>query len=214
MRGPLLGAHRRWLLLALDALLVWLSLYAAYLLRFEGSIPDDYRAQFWEFLPLVLTVRVALHFLLGIHHWSFRLAGLPEAMRLVLVGMAGSAGFVAVPYFLRIVTPPRSVVVLEFFLTTSLVSAVRFSSRVTQPWLLAQMRSRSNDALLRTIIVGAGSTGELLLRDLKRSPNHPYEVVGFVDDNPAKLRASIGGRPVLGNLQALPDLCRRMAIQQ
>ena len=208
------GAHRQWVLLALDALLVSLSLYAAYLLRFEGNIPEDYRAQLWRFLPFVIALRLSLHVLSGVHRWSFRLAGLPEAVRLVLVGLVGSACFVAVPHFLRIMRPPRSVVVLEFFLTTSLVGALRFSSRMTQPWLLAQMRSRSNEALLRTIIVGAGSTGELLLRDLKRSPNHPFAVVGFVDDNPAKWRAFIGGRPVLGNLQALSEICRRMEIQQ
>lgn len=214
VRGALWGAHRQWVLLALDALLVWLSLHAAYLLRFEGNIPEDYRAQLFRFLPAVIALRVGLHFLFGVQHWSFRLAGLPEAMRLVLLGLAGSAIFLVVPHLLGIIRPPRSVVVLEFFLTTSLVGALRFSSRMTQPWLLAQMRSRSSGALLRTIIVGAGSTGELLLRDLKRSPNHPFEVVGFVDDEPAKWRAFIGGRPVLGSLSALSELCGRLAIQQ
>src|SRR5262249_2884898 len=58
------------------------------------------------------------------------------------------------------------------------------------------------------------SAGELLLRDLKRSPNHPYEVVGFVDDDRSKWRAHIGGRPVMGGLDQLPELSRRHEIQQ
>lgn len=217
--GGRLGASlsrpsRRWLLLLLDGLFVCLSLYGAYLLRFEGRIPPEYRAQFVSFLPFLVALRVSIHGMFGLHHWSFRLAGLPEAARLVLASLVGSAVFMAVPYFLGLWGPPRSVVVVEFFLTTSLAGALRFSSRLTQPWVLDHIRSRSNEGLLRTLIVGAGSAGELLLRDLKRSPNHPYEVVGFVDDDRNKWRAHIGGRPVMGGLADLPALARRLEIRQ
>jgi FlaA1/EpsC-like NDP-sugar epimerase len=214
LRRPLVGASRRWLILALDGLFVGVSLYTAYLLRFDGKIPPEYWTQFLRFLPFLVALRISLHWLFGVHHWSFRLAGLPEGVRLALAGLTGSAVFVAVPYFLQIWGPPRSIVVIEFFLTTSLAGALRFSSRLTQPLLLDHLRSRAGNGLLRTLIVGAGSTGELLLRDLKRSPNHPYEVVGFVDDNPAKWRAHIGGRPVLGALAALPEIARRQEIRQ
>ena len=212
--ASLFRAHRRWLILALDGLFVCVSLYVAYFLRFDGQIPQEYRTQFASFLPFLVALRLVIHWLFGVHHWSFRLAGLPEGARLVMAGLTGSAVFVAVPYFLQIWGPPRSVVVIEFFLTTSLAGALRFSSRLTQPLVLDHLRSRSGDGLLRTLIVGAGSTGELLLRDLMRSPNHPYEVVGFVDDNKAKWRAHIGGRPVLGGLDDLPELARRLEIRQ
>jgi FlaA1/EpsC-like NDP-sugar epimerase len=207
-------AHRRWLILALDGLFVSCSLYVAYQLRFDGRVPAPYWAQFLHFLPFLVALRVGLHWLFGVHHWSFRLAGLPEGARLVLAELVGSAVFVAAPYFLRIWGPPRSVVVIEFFLTTSLAGALRFSPRLTQPMVLDHLRSRSGNGLFRTLIVGAGSTGELLLRDLNRSPDHPYEVVGFVDDDSAKWRVHIGGRPVLGGLEALPEIARRQEIRQ
>jgi FlaA1/EpsC-like NDP-sugar epimerase len=210
----LLQSQRRWLLLGLDGVFAGFSLYVAYLLRFDGQIPDDYWAQFLRFLPLLVVLRVSIQWRFGVHHWSFRLAGFSEGVRLVLAGLAGSAGFMAIPYFLGVWGPPRSVVVVEFFLTTSLVAALRFSSRLTQPFVLDHLRSRSTEGLLRTLIIGAGSAGDLLLRDLKRSPNHPYEVVGFVDDDPAKWKAHIGGRPVLGGLAALPAIARRLEIRQ
>ncbi len=214
LHDDVLRAKRRFLLLGLDAVIAALSLYAAYMLRFDGRVPADYWAQFLSFLPLLVVMRVAMTWLFGVHHWSFRLAGLPEGVRLILAGLAGSGCFVLVPYFFGLVGVPRSVVALEFFTSTSLAAALRFSSRLTQPWLLDHVRSRSSEGLLRTLIVGAGSSGDLLLRDLKRSPNHPYEVVGFVDDDPSKWRAYIGGRPVLGGLRELPELARRLEIRQ
>src|SRR5262249_22741612 len=161
-------------------------------------VPDEYWAQFLRFLPILVAMRIATYLMFGVHHWSFRLAGLPEAVRFVIASVAGSAGFIVVPYFLGVWGPPRSVVVIEFFMTPPLGGALRFSSRLPQPWVLDHVRSRDKEGLLRTMIVGAGSAGELLLRDLKRSPNHPYEVVGFVDDDRSKWRAHIGGRPVMG----------------
>ncbi len=208
------GPRRQWLLLAADTLFVAFSLYAAYLLRFEGRIPPHYALQLKRFLPMLLLVRIPLHWVFGIHRWSFRLSGLSEGVRLVVAGVTGSACFVLVPYLLQIVGPPRSVVVIEFFLTTSLVGALRFSLRLTEPWLLEQRRARAGVGVRRAIIVGAGSTGELLLRDLRRTGGHDCDVVGFVDDDPRKRGMSIGGRPVLGSLDQLPSLARARNIER
>jgi Undecaprenyl-phosphate galactose phosphotransferase WbaP len=45
----------------------------------------------------------------------------------------------------------------------------------------------------RVLILGAGSTGRLILRALMREPNYGYKVIGFVDDDPEKIGKSISG---------------------
>jgi FlaA1/EpsC-like NDP-sugar epimerase len=214
-RAPLwfAGAQRLVLILGLDALLITASIYVAYLLRFEGAIWPEYRRIFWRFLPLFLAIRLSLHLASGLHRWSFRLSGLHEALRVVGATLAGTAVFVTVFYFMQTPGPPRSVLVMEFFLTASLVGAFRFSPRFAQAWLLAQSRSRSG-VRKRTLIVGAGSAGDLLHRDLLRSEEHVYDVVGFVDDDPRKLGQWIGGRPVLGSLDRLPEIARSRHVEQ
>jgi len=207
------GARRLVLILGFDALLITASIYTAYLLRFEGSIWPEYRQIFWRFLPLFLVIRLTLHLALGLHRWSFRFSGLHEALRVVGATLAGTAVFVAVFYFLQTPGPPRSVLVMEFFLTASLVGGFRFSPRFAQTWLLAQSRSRSG-ARARTLIIGAGSAGDLLHRDLLRSEEHAYDVVGFVDDDPRKWGQWIGGRPVLGPIDRLPEIARSREVEQ
>lgn len=206
-------------LLLLDSALIAAAFFVAFLLRFEGLIPPHNLAQFWSALPWLLAIRLTLIFALGLHHWSFRFSGLYEAGRLVLATMTGSAVFVSVFYFLQKETenvglgPPRSVIVIEFFLTTAFMGALRFSPRFALTWLSERRIARGGE-LVRAIIVGAGSAGELLLRDLRRSDEHPYVVVGFVDDDPAKRRLSIGGRPVLGTTEDLPRIVLRRRVQQ
>ena len=54
---------------------------------------------------------------------------------------------------------------------------------------------------LRTLIVGAGSAGRTLARDLRSVRDYGLLPVGFLDDDPTKRRAA--GLPVLGPLESL-----------
>jgi FlaA1/EpsC-like NDP-sugar epimerase len=214
------GGWRRYVVLLLvDAVLTTVAFLFAFLLRFEGHIPPLHLAQFWSSLPWLLAIRLPLNFGLGVHRWSFRLSGLHEAGRLVLSTVTGSAVFVSVFYFLQKLAedvslgPPRSVIVIELLLVTAFMGALRFSPRLALAWL-NERRIAGTAETLRTIIVGAGNAGELLLRDLRRSDAHPYLVVGFVDDDPARRACSIGGRPVLGGTAELPRLAARHEVRQ
>jgi FlaA1/EpsC-like NDP-sugar epimerase len=217
-----LRSHAQWrytFIFAVDALIVCFAFYLGFLLRFEGHPPPDRAAQLQRYLPLLLAIRLPLHWLFGIHRWSFRLSGFHEALRVVLCSLTGSAFFGMVLFFLQreaesaAVGPPRSVIAIEFFVTTSLLGVLRFSPRLAHTWTLDKMRSRSGDTV-RAVVVGAGSAGELLLRDLQRSDEHSYEVVGFVDDDAKKWGTSLGGRPVLGGLDLLPDVARRRRVRE
>ncbi len=207
------GWRRYVLIYGLDAVAIGLSFHLGFLVRFEGRVPGEYQVVFWTFLPLLLLVRLTLQTALGIHRWSFRLSGLHEGVRVVAACATGSAAFISVVYFLQRVGPPRSVLVIEWLLTTALLGALRFSPRYAHEWLVTQARSQS-PARVRALIVGAGSAGELLMRELQRSNEHPYEVLGFVDDNPGKWRTTIGGRPVLGPLKELPEIVDRRQVQE
>jgi UDP-N-acetylmuramyl pentapeptide phosphotransferase/UDP-N-acetylglucosamine-1-phosphate transferase len=207
------GARRLALVLGLDALLIWASFFAAYFLRFDGQVPVEHELIFARFLPLFLVIRLGLHLAFGLHRWSFRLSGFYEAVRVVIATAMGTVAFVAVFYFLQTPGPPRSVLAMEFFLTASLVGAFRFSPRLANNWLLAQNRSLAGGRI-RTLIVGAGSAGDLLLRDLARSAEHSYDVVGFVDDDRRKWGQWIGGRPVLGPIDKLPEIARSRDVEQ
>ena len=201
-----------------DAVIICAAFYLGYALRFEGRIPADWLAQFRRYLPLLLAIRLSLHWAFGIHRWSFRLSGFHEALRVVLCSLTGSGVFVLIFFFFlqrgaesAMLGPPRSVIAIEFFVTTSLLGALRFSPRLAQTFPLDKIRSRPGETV-RALIVGAGSAGELLLRDLQRSDEHSYDVVGFVDDNPSKWGMSVGGRPVMGPLDDLPNIVRRRAV--
>jgi len=202
---------RSWLLLALDGGVAAAGLWVALLLRFEGAIDPKYLAGVPSYLLFLVAARVAANVLFKLHRWSFRFSSLTDAARVVSAGLLGTGLFLLALFLVEVRIPPRSVVVLELLLSTAVMGLVRFSPRLA--WLyLAEHRRWSRNGAVRTVIVGAGAAGELLLRDLQRSVEHNYRIVGFVDDDRGKWGNIVYGHPVLGGVADLPEIIRRYEV--
>jgi len=188
-----------------DAAIAVASLWIAMFLRFDGNIERAY----WALLPTYTAVLVASRFsvnlLLRLHRWSFRLSGLNDGARVVVAAAGGTGTFILALFLLRVLTPPRSVVVLELLVSAAGMVALRFAPRLGWTYLMEFDRLRRGNSR-RTLIVGAGAAGEMLYRDLQRSGDHQYQVMGFIDDDPAMWSSLLGGRRVLGGLAALPRI--------
>src|SRR5882762_9623134 len=104
----------------------------------------------------------------GLHCWSFCMAGLLDALRIASAGLAGTLLFATFGSVLPDLALPRIVYVLEFFIATTAFGGLRFAPRAGLRWL--GKRARNKAGALRTIIVGSGDAAELLARDLQRNP--------------------------------------------
>ncbi|WP_164019458.1 polysaccharide biosynthesis protein [Pyxidicoccus trucidator] len=204
---------RSLLVLSVDAVLTAGALYAAMLLRFEGLPPARWQAAVTHGLPLLLTVRLAMLVWFGLHRWSFQRPGLSEAGRLIAANTVAAIAIEALRSLFFFDRLPRSVVAIEFLFTTALMGAYRFAPRLVRQWHLDHRRSRAWGTQW-ALVVGAGSAGDLLLRDLLRNPHSPWHVVGFVDDDRAKHGTHLNGKPVLGPIDALPELVSKHHVTQ
>lgn len=201
------------LVLLLDAAITAGALFCALLLRFDGELPVRWQVALEQRLPLLLMVRATALAWFGLHRWSFRSAGLSEAGRLVLANVVATIVFEAARSFFFFEPLPRSVIAIEFFLSTALMGGYRFAPRMARLWYLDQKRSRAEGAQ-RTIIVGAGSAGDLLLHDLLRTPGSPWHVIGLVDDDPGKHGTFLNGKQVFGSIDELPGLVTKHRVTQ
>ncbi len=198
------------MILSLDVVATLLALHLAVWLRFDGMVPAPYLAALPAVLPLLAGARIVSNMAVGIHRWSFRLAGLPDALRVVTAGLVGTLAFTVLCTQVVPGGMPRSVYVLEFFLATASFGALRFAPRAGLRWLGKRARTKAGAA--RTIIVGSGDAAELLARDLQRSSDSPYALVGFVSEDPSLVGRRLDGSRVLGLVRELPELLRRYCV--
>ena len=104
----------------------------------------------------------------------------------------------------------EGVLMLDLFTTVVFLSALRMLIRLYHE----EFFSESHGTARRFLIVGAGNAGEALLREMLRRRDANYEVVGFIDDDPVKHGMSIHGITVLGNLEQLPEICKKSSIDE
>jgi FlaA1/EpsC-like NDP-sugar epimerase len=204
-------AERYALILSFDALAAVLALGLAMWLRFDGSVPAQYAGTLPLGLFLIAGSRVLCNFGARLHFWSFRLAGLGDALRVGVAAVAGTALFALSWNRVFGFGVPRSVYLLELFISTTAFLGLRFLPRAAIRWV-GRWRQAMRGAP-RTIIVGAGDVGELLARELHRSAGSPYRLVGFVDEDPKMVGWRIDGSRVLGTVRELPAVLRRHRVE-
>ncbi len=153
-------------LLAFDAMATTAALFLAAALRFDGNTPPEWAHVLFDALPVLIGARLATLWLARMHRWSFYLSGLEEGLRLGAATLGGTLVFSVVWYAGLRSWLPVSIVILELFITSFFLAAVRYVPRIAT----TTIRERFDEGYQRTLIVGAGSAGDLLLRDLRRSP--------------------------------------------
>ncbi|MGB4804106.1 MAG: nucleoside-diphosphate sugar epimerase/dehydratase, partial [Anaerolineae bacterium] len=100
---------------------------------------------------------------------------------------------------------PRSLPLLDGLLTLALVGVARYGTRIAER--LDQVHhGRANTT--RTLIVGAGAAGLMIVREIQSNPHANLLPVGFVDDEPDKLNTFIRGVRVLGSRVELRQLLK------
>jgi len=104
----------------------------------------------------------------------------------------------------------QSVFLLDMALTFLLLAGVRMAVRL----YFEEFRTVESGRLKRFLIVGAGDAGEALLREIHRMPVAEYDVIGLIDDEPAKQKIKIHGIPVLGIVEQLSQVCKEQNIEE
>jgi UDP-GlcNAc:undecaprenyl-phosphate/decaprenyl-phosphate GlcNAc-1-phosphate transferase len=185
----------------LDLVLIVAAYYAAYLLRFENEFEANRPVFLASVVPMIVC-QLATLALLGAYHGLWRYASLGDMVRLVRGITAGTAvGIVYLAFTTRFEGLSRAVFVLDWLLLVLLIGASRVSFR-----LLGEVLRGPHPGARRVLIYGAGDGGELALRELRNNPALEREVVGFIDDDRAKVGTRIHGVPVLGDLEHLADV--------
>jgi len=201
--------HRA-LVAACHVALAILAYAGAYALRFDLAIPDDAFAQCVATLPYLLALRLASSHYFRLHCGYWRHVGLRDVLRLTLAATVASALFpVALLLVDRLEGIPAAVFVLDWILMIGLTAGVRIAARV------ARERGRAAPAVRgrRTFILGAGEAGEQLLRQILHGGPGPLDVVGLIDDDPAKRGRSLHDVPVVGSVDQLPGLAALYGVQ-
>ena len=194
--------------------IVVLAYATAYLLRFDFTLPGEYRATFLESLAMLLGLRMMFAILFGMSTGRWRFISTADVRLLVVNAVAGSMAFFVLTWFIVPFAPavPRSVVLIEFVLTTFFTAALWLTYRTAYEAWRHYLSGYAGTAR-RALIVGAGEAGNLLAHEMARMPTG-IRAVGFVDDDPARKGLRLHGVPVFGTVAQLKDIVHREDVEE
>ena len=202
------------LLLIFDAAAVNVSFLAALWLRFDcqfSLIPQVYLGA-WMHFTLFYTAFCLLVFWLGkLYQSIWRFASFHELERsLVVNAITGAAHILGISLLFK--RMPISYYAVGIVLQTVLVTAIRFAYRFVL--LLRSSRGKQGNGLHRVMLIGAGSAGQLILRDLMKSNESRDKVCCIIDDNPNKWNRYVEGVPVVGGREDILLACEKYKIER
>jgi len=204
-----------------DILIVTLSLFLSFFLRFEFRLPFEYKRMFITALPYFILIKLISFSGFRMYRITWRYVGINDLCNIVsALIVANSVLLVLIwipfPPALQFISLthlsgfPRSIFLIDGIISLFLLSGIRISKRL---YLEIALKKRYCKQGKRTIIVGAGNTGEMVLRDIVKQNFSDFYPIGFLDDDPRKIGTYIHGVKVMYSTDRLRAVIRKYRIE-
>jgi FlaA1/EpsC-like NDP-sugar epimerase len=186
-----------------DGALVALAFYLAFRLRFldQSDLPHRYWVLFAQSVGFVVVTKLVVFAAFGLYQKWWRYVSGRDFVQIVRAVTVSSAILVVAFTVIRPFAHnlPRSVAVMDFILTLMLITGARLAVR-----LIVERPSRSGRLPKHEVLViGAGSGGQMVVRELQLNPDLGATAIGFVDDDPRKRGMRMLGLKVLGSTKKI-----------
>ena len=188
------------LLLATDLALVLVAGWAAFWLRFNFEVPDEFMELALEAAPCSLVGYALGMTMARVYRQVWSYIGLPELRQLAAGIVLSGLLTAAIVLMLRLPYFPRSVLLLQPLIALLLLGAARAAWRT-----FIERRALGQGTGRRLVIVGYLQDAADALRALKGSQQ--WQPVGIVSPAAAEVGRSIQNVRVLGQIHAISDIC-------
>lgn len=181
----------------------------AYLIRFNGLVPEEFWRGALFAMAWVLAVYGLMFLAFGLYRGLWVFASLPDLMRIskavccgALIVMVGAVMLQPTPII------PRSVLLLSPLLLFLAMGGARALYRaVKEFYLYGGLVGKGKPVL----VLGAGTAGASLARELSRSGK--WRLVGLLDDDLTKRGREVYGYKVLGRIDELPHYSAALKVE-
>ena len=199
-------------LMLYDSLALSFSYLIALWLRYDlrySTIEAIYIERWKSFAPLYIGVSLLVFWCLKLYKSIWRFASYSELLRVSMATVICSA-FHVLGITLFLGRMPISYYVIGAILQYLAVLGIRFSYRFVL--LLRKVNNKKN--LHRIMVIGAGSAGQMLIRDIHRSGEVDGTVVCIIDDNKNKWGRLIDNIPVVGGRESILEAVEKFAVDK
>ncbi len=193
----------------IDIVLVVVAYLLAFALRFDGKILPEYREMYFTTLPIVVVIYGGLLVIFGLYRGIWKYASVRDLGLILVINSIGVLSLFIIFWGFWPIYIPRGVLAIFWFLIIFALGGVRMAYRIYSVYWPSVEKQRK-----KVLIVGAGNSGEMIVRQMLQDRQLFYKPVGFVDDNSSIHGNRIHGFPVLGSSEDIPGIVRKKNVAE
>ncbi len=183
-----------------DIAAVTVAFFFALWFRFDcqfTEIPDRYLTAYLQFAPVYAVVSIIVFILFRLYQSVWKYASFVEMKRIVYAsGVLAVFHTVGITLFLR--RMPISYYIIGSAIQFLLITFVRFAYRFVSLERSKNKKLSQTMSASRVMLIGAGSAGQMILRDLQNAKDVKERVCCIIDDDVKKQGRYIDGVPIVG----------------
>ncbi len=210
---------RTFIIAVLDAFIIAVSFFAAYLLRFDfvfSTVIGSYIDVFKTVVPLFAVLTIIVFFVFRLYHSIWRFASVNELERLIkawVVLAVIAASYEIIDHFMHggIRRVPISVWIMVLIFGFIGTTAMRFGYRFIRIISKTNIKAKN---LTNVMIIGAGSCGKEVIHEYMVSQHLDAKICCAIDDNPIKKGRMLDGVPIVGNRGDIPKMVNKYDIDE
>ncbi|NBH19562.1 polysaccharide biosynthesis protein [Clostridiaceae bacterium] len=201
------------ILMGIDVGAICLASFLGLFIRFDMNIekiPPDYSKAVLTYLPVYVVATLAVLFLFRMYATMWSVAGIREVGH--IIGACSLASLIQIAGMIMLeLHVPRSYFVLSFFILCIFEGMVRLSYRIFTTITISNYSKKNGK---RVMIVGAGTSGAVILKEMTTSRFSEGRVICFVDDDLNKVGKFLNGVPIAGKRKEIPSLVEKHFIDE
>lgn len=203
------------LLVFMDAISIMGSYFLALLLRFDfiySKIPERYLAGYFWSMPFWIGATIVVFYIMRLYHSIWKMASIAEVRRIISAYLLLIVVYLAGILFMDL-HMPRVYYFMGFVLSVCMTTGIRFSYRILRFYISGRMQEKDK-IIDRIMIVGAGNTGRMLLRELFNRSDIHTKICCIIDDHPSKKGRLLEGIPIVGNRYEIASNVQKYGISR
>lgn len=186
------------------------------IIYWEAVVGHNYTTS--ELIPTIIfyisgvTFKMITYYLFGFYDMITVYFGIVDAVRVGVISAATTLLLYIVEPFLTDVLSWSPIEFLLLVMAESfLLITSRLFKRIATLYLVRSERLKNSK---RTLIIGAGAAGKIVIDEFRSNYNLTNYVVGFVDDDPEKINSTFSGLKVLGPISNISSFIKALDVSE
>ncbi len=197
------------LLISSDMILIVVSFYMSLIFRFDFYLPVN-------LMPLInlknifilITLKIFWFRIFSLYRGMWRYTSVWDMLNIIKANLLSSFILTSIAmYSVGFDELSRSVFIIDFIICTGFICISRLGIRMFFSHAIAALKTKNQENnKKRVLLIGAGDTGQLILRQSLQKSSSQITIIALIDDNKNKIGSKIHGVPVISNTKGLNNI--------